>query len=174
MVFSICGQSVGEFRGHSPWWVINPKVDCTSIELQPVQVMDWQQNEAFIHAYCLVSPYIWKMQPTHFEWVACMVLFKIPWRSYGNWDVDPSKVTGVGMLARGLVVFNSWCVPNDQKMPTHVYWFFLSRWRLIPLLFPWRIRGDPSQLYPSARLYGEIKKKIPPIINALCSPLAFF
>ncbi|KAL6321091.1 hypothetical protein AAG906_012811 [Vitis piasezkii] len=56
MVFSICGQSVGEFR-----------VDCTSIELQPVQVMDWQQNEAFIHAYCLVSPCIRKMQPTHFE-----------------------------------------------------------------------------------------------------------
>ncbi|KAL6321085.1 hypothetical protein AAG906_012805 [Vitis piasezkii] len=67
MVFSICGQSVGEFRGHSPWWVINPKVDCTSIELQPVQVMDWQQNEAFIHAYCLISPCIRKMQPTHFE-----------------------------------------------------------------------------------------------------------
>ena len=145
MVFSICGQSVGEFRGHSPWWVINPKVDCTSIELQPVQVMDWQQNEAFIHAYCLVSPYIWKMQPTHFEWVACMVLFKIPWRSYGNWDVDPSKVTGVGDACAWTGCLQlMMCSQTTKKMPTHAYWFFLSRWRLIPLLF----RGE-SVVIPS-------------------------
>ena len=53
---------------------------------------------AFIHACCLVSPYIWKMQPTRFESVAYMVLLKIPWISYGNWDVDPSKVAVVGSL----------------------------------------------------------------------------
>eukprot|EP00261_Vitis_vinifera_P036840 XP_019078083.1 PREDICTED: tropinone reductase homolog At1g07440-like [Vitis vinifera] len=64
----------------------------------PVEVMDWQQNEAFIHACCLVSPYLWKMQPTRFESVTCMVLLKISWRSYGSWDVDPSKVATVGML----------------------------------------------------------------------------
>ncbi|WKA07871.1 hypothetical protein VitviT2T_025646 [Vitis vinifera] len=108
MVFSICGQSVEDVLGvHSPWCVINPKLDCTSIELHPVEVMNWQQNEAFIHACCLVSPYLWKMQPIRFESVACMVLFKIPWRSYGNWVVDPSKVAAVGMLVRELVVFNS-------------------------------------------------------------------
>ncbi|KAL6348697.1 hypothetical protein AAG906_019431 [Vitis piasezkii] len=36
---------------------------------------------------------------------------------------------------------------TTKKMPTHAYWFFLSRWRLIPLLFPWRIRGDPIPGY---------------------------
>ncbi|RVW13375.1 hypothetical protein CK203_095756 [Vitis vinifera] len=39
-----------------------------------------------------------KNMPTRFGLVACMVLLKIPWISYGNWDVDPSKVAAVGCL----------------------------------------------------------------------------
>ncbi|KAL6333237.1 hypothetical protein AAG906_028420 [Vitis piasezkii] len=112
-------QSSVIFLSMSKWWLLlvhlwnangddahhlsNKNLVC----VDPVEVMDWQQNEAFIHACCLVSPYLWKMQHTRFESVACMVLLKIPWRSYGNWDVDPSKVATVGMLVRGLVVFNS-------------------------------------------------------------------
>ncbi|RVW18906.1 hypothetical protein CK203_106914 [Vitis vinifera] len=48
------------------------------------------------------SPYAGKVletsMPTRFESVAYMVLLKIPWISYGNWDVDPSKVAVVGSL----------------------------------------------------------------------------
>ena len=40
---------------------------------------------------CLVSPYLWKMHPTRFELVACMVLLKIPWRYLWKLGYRPLK-----------------------------------------------------------------------------------
>ncbi|RVW75180.1 hypothetical protein CK203_053885 [Vitis vinifera] len=60
-----------------------------------------------MRAKCWRRPWCALSMPTRFGLVACMVFLKIPWISYGNWDVDPSKVAAVGMLVRGLNVFNS-------------------------------------------------------------------
>ena len=121
-------------------------------------VMEWQQNEASIHACCLISPYLWKMQPTRFGLVVCMVLLKIPWRSYGNWDVDPLKVAAMGMLVHGVVVFKVaafficrlfllkiglcalWLSPKWQPVAFSQLWFFF--FKAVCLLHPYQ-HGSP-------------------------------
>ena len=121
--------------------------------------MDWQQNEAFIHACCLVSPYLWKMQPTRFESVACMVLLKISWRSYGNWDVDPQKL-------------QPWeCLCVDWLSSTHsAFQVTKKKWLHMPTAssrrdndqFPGFFRGKSVPLWHAFQVISQSEKN-PPI-----------
>ena len=76
-----------------------------------------------------------------------MVLFKIPWRSYGNWDVDPSKVTGVGDACAWTGCLQ---LMMRSKRPKNAHTCVLVlpvEMAVNSLAFSWRIRGDPIPGY---------------------------
>ncbi|KAL6321080.1 hypothetical protein AAG906_012800 [Vitis piasezkii] len=110
MVFSIW-QSVGEFRGHSPWWVINPKVDVPFIHASlsllafgrcsPLTLNEWHAWFSSRYRGDLMEIGMWTPQKLQ-AWDAC-----VDWLSSTHDAFQATK-------------------------NAHMRRFFPSRWRLTP------------------------------------------
>ena len=139
MVFSKCGQSVGDVHGvHSLWCVIISNWTVCPLNCSPCRL--WTGNR--------MKPSSMRVALSLLTFGRCNLLALNQWRALEDimeilWKLGcgPLKSCNRGNACAWtgclqLIVRSKW----QKKKPTHAYCFFPSRWRPIPWLFPWRIR----------------------------------